>query len=50
MVECVVTGLSDEYSKYLRKYKWLFLIAVCVLMFLLAIPMCAEVGIDCLQL
>lgn len=44
MVECVVTGLSDEYPKYLRKYKWLFLIAVCVLMFLLAIPMCAEGG------
>lgn len=43
MVECVVTGLSDEYPKYLRKYKPFFLIAVCVMMFLLAIPMCAQV-------
>lgn len=46
MVECVVTGLSDEYPKYLRRYKWIFLIGVCVLMFLLAIPMCAEVGTE----
>ena len=44
MVECVVTGLSDEYPKYLRRYKPFFLIGVCVLMFLLAIPMCAQVG------
>lgn len=44
MVECVVTGLSDEYPKFLRRYKPYFLIAVCVMMFLLAIPMCAQVG------
>ena len=44
MVECVVTGLSDEYPKYLRRYKPVFLISVCVLMFLLAIPMCSQVG------
>ena len=43
MVECVVTGLSDEYPKYLRRYKPFFLIGVCVLMFLLAIPMCSQV-------
>lgn len=43
MVECVVTGLSDEYPKYLRRYKPFFLIGACVFMFLLAIPMCAEV-------
>ena len=43
MVECVVTGLSDEYPKYLRRYKPFFLIGVCILLFLLAIPMCAEV-------
>lgn len=45
MVECVVTGLSDEYPKYLRRYKPFFLIGVCVLMFLLAIPMCSQGGI-----
>lgn len=44
MVECVVTGLSDEYPKYLRRYKPFFLIGVCVLMFLLAIPMCSQGG------
>ncbi|XP_068744715.1 sodium-dependent dopamine transporter-like [Montipora capricornis] len=44
MVECVVTGLSDEYPKYLRRYKPFFLIGVCILLFLLAIPMCAEGG------
>lgn len=44
MVECVVTGLSDEYPKYLRRYKPVFLISVCVLMFLLAIPMCSQGG------
>ncbi|KAK3706150.1 hypothetical protein QZH41_010658, partial [Actinostola sp. cb2023] len=43
-VECVVTSLSDEYPKYLRKYKWIFLIVNCVLYFLLALPMCAEGG------
>ena len=45
MVECVVTGLSDEYPKYLRRYKPFFLIGICVFMFLLAIPMCTEVRI-----
>ena len=45
MVECVVTGLSDEYPKYLRKYKPFFLIAICILLFLLAIPMCSQVRI-----
>lgn len=44
MVECVVTGLSDEYPKYLRKYKPFFLIAICILLFLLAIPMCSQGG------
>ncbi|XP_048579087.1 LOW QUALITY PROTEIN: sodium- and chloride-dependent GABA transporter 1 [Nematostella vectensis] len=44
MVECVITGLVDEYPKYLRKYKWLVLIVACLLMFLLAVPMCAEGG------
>ncbi|KAJ7379137.1 hypothetical protein OS493_017635 [Desmophyllum pertusum] len=44
MVECVVTGLSDEYPKYLRRYKPFFLIGVCVLMFLLALPMCSQGG------
>ena len=44
MVECVITGLSDEYPKYLRKYKWLFLILACVVMFLLALPQCMQVS------
>ncbi|XP_031574817.1 sodium- and chloride-dependent betaine transporter-like isoform X2 [Actinia tenebrosa] len=44
MVECVVTGLSDEYPKYLQKYKWLALLVACLVMLFLAIPMCAEGG------
>ena len=43
MAECFITGLSDEYPKYLRKYKWLFVTVACASSFLLALPMCAQV-------
>eukprot|EP00794_Sanderia_malayensis_P013971 gene13971-15428_t len=44
MVECVVTGLSDEYPKVLRKYKELFILAISIVCFLLGISCVTRAG------
>ena len=44
MFEAVVTGLVDEYPQYFKKRKELFIAFLCLLCFLLGIPMVAQVG------
>jgi SNF family Na+-dependent transporter len=43
-IEVVVSSLSDEYPKYLRKYKELFILCMCVVAFLLGIPTVLQSG------
>jgi len=45
MMECVVTNFLDEYPKQLRKNEKLFILVVCLLAYLVAIPMVCEGGI-----
>ena len=44
MMECVVTNLLDEYPKHLRKNEKLYILIVCVLCYLVAIPMVCQVS------
>ena len=44
MMECVISGLSDEYPRYLRKYKEIFVLVMCCIAFLLGIPNVTQVG------
>ena len=43
MFEAVITGLTDEYPKYLRKYKPAFTGLLCFLCFLLGLPLVTQV-------
>lgn len=43
MFEAVITGLSDEYPKHLRKYKALFTGFACFICFLLGLPLVTQV-------
>ena len=43
MFEAVITGLTDEYPKVLRKYKALFSGVVCCLCFVLGLPLVTQV-------
>ena len=43
MVECVVTGLSDEYPKILRKYKEWFILAMSVSCYLIGLAFVTRV-------
>ena len=43
MFEAVITGLTDEYPKQLRKYKAVFTGFVCFLCFILGLPMVTQV-------
>ena len=43
MFEAVITGLSDEYPKHLRRYKALFTGFACFICFLLGLPLVTQV-------
>ncbi len=43
MMECVVTNLADEYPKLLRKNKEIFILVVCLLCYIVALPMVFQV-------
>uniref|UniRef100_A0A3P8RLI1 Transporter n=1 Tax=Amphiprion percula TaxID=161767 RepID=A0A3P8RLI1_AMPPE len=49
-IETIVTSVSDEYPKYLRKHKPLFTLVCCVSFFILGFPMITESGMYMLQL
>lgn len=49
MVECVVTALSDEYPRFLRKYKELFILGISVLCFLIGLSNVTRVRHCCLH-
>lgn len=42
-IETIVTSVSDEFPKYLRKHKPLFTLVCCVSFFILGFPMITEV-------
>jgi len=44
MVETVITGLSDEFPQYLRKYKIIFTACLCTFCFLIGIILVTEVS------
>ncbi|XP_065064928.1 sodium- and chloride-dependent GABA transporter 1-like isoform X2 [Rhopilema esculentum] len=50
MFEAVITGLTDEYPKYLRKYKPAFTGLLCFLCFLLGLPLVTQGGMFVLNL
>ncbi|XP_078365686.1 sodium- and chloride-dependent GABA transporter 1-like isoform X2 [Oculina patagonica] len=50
MFEAVVTGLVDEYPRFLKKRKELFIAFLCFLCFLLGIPMIMQGGMYVLHL
>jgi len=50
MFEAVITGLTDEYPKQLRKYKAVFTGFVCFLCFILGLPMVTQGGMFLLNL
>ncbi|XP_048119444.1 sodium- and chloride-dependent glycine transporter 2 [Alosa alosa] len=49
-IETIVTSVSDEFPKYLRKHKPLFTLVCCVCFFFLGFPMITESGMYMLQL
>uniref|UniRef100_A0A3B4WH14 Solute carrier family 6 member 5 n=1 Tax=Seriola lalandi dorsalis TaxID=1841481 RepID=A0A3B4WH14_SERLL len=49
-IETIVTSVSDEYPKYLRKHKPLFTLVCCASFFILGFPMITESGMYMLQL
>ncbi|XP_014864532.1 PREDICTED: sodium- and chloride-dependent glycine transporter 2 isoform X1 [Poecilia mexicana] len=49
-IETIVTSVSDEYPKYLRKHKPLFTLVCCLSFFILGFPMITESGMYMLQL
>ncbi|TWW67697.1 Sodium- and chloride-dependent glycine transporter 2 [Takifugu flavidus] len=49
-IETIVTSVSDEFPKYLRKHKPLFTLACCISFFILGFPMITENGMYMLQL
>ncbi|XP_074522746.1 sodium- and chloride-dependent glycine transporter 2 isoform X1 [Halichoeres trimaculatus] len=49
-IETIVTSVSDEFPKYLRKHKPVFTLVCCVSFFILGFPMITENGMYMLQL
>ncbi|KAG7239955.1 hypothetical protein INR49_028129 [Caranx melampygus] len=49
-IETIVTSVSDEFPKYLRKHKPLFTLVCCLSFFILGFPMITESGMYMLQL
>ncbi|TKS69499.1 Sodium- and chloride-dependent glycine transporter 2 [Collichthys lucidus] len=49
-IETIVTSVSDEFPKYLRKHKPLFTLVCCISFFILGFPMITESGMFMLQL
>uniref|UniRef100_A0A6P7FST3 Transporter n=1 Tax=Diabrotica virgifera virgifera TaxID=50390 RepID=A0A6P7FST3_DIAVI len=50
LVESFITGILDNWSQSLRPHRHLFTLAVCVVMFLLGIPMITQGGMYIFQL
>jgi len=44
MIEVVISGLADEYPRYLRKFKEIFILVMCIVAFLLALPTVTRAG------
>ena len=44
MMEAVITGIIDEYPRYLRKRKELFIFGACLLCFLIGLSNVTQVG------
>jgi len=40
MMECVIAGLSDEYPRYLRRYKEVFVLVMCIIAFFFGYTKC----------
>ncbi|KAI1889581.1 hypothetical protein AGOR_G00164390 [Albula goreensis] len=49
-IETIVTSVSDEFPKYLRKHKPIFTLVCCISFFVLGFPMITESGMYMLQL
>ncbi|KAK6472992.1 sodium- and chloride-dependent glycine transporter 2-like [Huso huso] len=49
-IETIVTSVSDEFPKYLRKHKPIFTLVCCISFFVLGFPMITENGMYMLQL
>nr|XP_019954993.1 PREDICTED: sodium- and chloride-dependent glycine transporter 2 [Paralichthys olivaceus] len=49
-IETIITSVSDEFPKYLRKHKPLFTLVCCICFFFLGFPMITESGMYMLQL
>ncbi|KAG7473682.1 hypothetical protein MATL_G00098440 [Megalops atlanticus] len=49
-IETIVTSVSDEFPKYLRKHKTIFTLVCCIAFFVLGFPMITESGMYMLQL
>ncbi|XP_024236021.1 sodium- and chloride-dependent glycine transporter 2-like [Oncorhynchus tshawytscha] len=49
-IETIVTSVSDEFPRYLRKYKALFTLGCCTSFYILGYPMITENGMYMLQL
>uniref|UniRef100_A0A7N8YNM5 Transporter n=1 Tax=Mastacembelus armatus TaxID=205130 RepID=A0A7N8YNM5_9TELE len=49
-IETIVTSVSDEFPKYLRKHKPIFTLVCCASFFILGFPMITESGMYMLQL
>ncbi|KAJ8413051.1 hypothetical protein AAFF_G00106330 [Aldrovandia affinis] len=49
-IETIVTSVSDEFPKYLRKHKPIFTLVCCACFFVLGFPMITESGMYMLQL
>ncbi|XP_029615106.1 sodium- and chloride-dependent glycine transporter 2-like [Salmo trutta] len=49
-IETIVTSVSDEFPRYLRKYKALFTLGCCTSFYILGYPMITENGMYVLQL
>ncbi|XP_064169085.1 sodium- and chloride-dependent glycine transporter 2-like isoform X1 [Anguilla rostrata] len=49
-IETIVTSVSDEFPKYLRKHKPIFTLVCCLCFFILGFPMITESGMYMLQL
>ncbi|KAG5848884.1 sodium- and chloride-dependent glycine transporter 2-like [Anguilla anguilla] len=49
-IETIVTSVSDEFPKYLRKHKPIFTLVCCISFFVLGFPMIIESGMYMLQL
>ena len=46
MLEAVITGMVDEYPKYFKRHKSIFIGVVCFICFLLGIPLVTQASMS----